>query len=507
MVFLSIVIPVRNRYAQLKHCLRTLSSDYQETMDDVEVIVVDYGGTDGIQRLVESYGFKYVYTHNQGMFCKTHALNIGLKVSTGEYVANIDADMILQSNFIAVLLREAAEDKFVLCRCWHLPKMDIDDNFEYFDLKSKCTFGHKEGIGACQMASRSVWLDLNGQDESIVGWGSEDWDVVHRMRLKGMNQVYIHGKTSFIHQDHYTPFTTPYKNRKLHEDHDRYINEKIKAGEMVRNVGKDWGIIKKITPIEKVNKFKMDHSVWRNSVWKRYKDQDQFPLISIVIPSVRADRYIARIIENVKGQKYPNIEVVICSPTDKITTKVRKHCYQEGIVLVDSGMEETNLGQDLNTAIQNSRGLLITKMDDDDIYFENYLMDLYMHLMESKADMVGKAIGALFVKVEQEDVVYSKNMSLQRRGVVDHPHQILHGSTILFKRELWVKHRFPEWVVGEDTGFEKEIFDAGAKLYIADPFNYIYCRREVSDHTYKIDVKTDWKLWDKLGPDEKIVFA
>lgn len=507
MTHLSIVIPVRNRADQLKYCLRSLSYDYQDDIEDVEIIVVDYGGIDGIQRLVESYGFKYIYTHNRDIFCKPHALNIGLRAAEGEFVANIDADMILAPNFVAVLKREADIDKFVICRCWHLPKTKIDDDFNYQDLKTLCHFGHKTGIGACQMAAKSVWMDIGGQDENIIGWGSEDWDVVHRMRLKGLNQVYIHGKTSFLHLDHYIPFTTPYKNRKRHEEHDRYIEDKIKRGIIVRNQDVEWGKIIKITPTDQVNMKKGEHLRWRDEVSKKYKVEGSYPLISIIIASVRLDRYIARIIENVDRQTYPNKEVVICAPSEKITTRARKHCYQEGILLVEPE-PDTNLGMDLNLGIANSHGMLIAKMDDDDIYFENYLMDLYYHLKEQDADLVGKAIGALFVKIVNDDMIYSKNLNVQRRAVVNHPHQILHGSTYLFKRSLWIDHKFPEIKVGEDTGFEADVFESGEyKLYMADPFNYIYCRREVSDHTFQIDVKSVWNLLGELGSDDKIVLV
>ena len=105
-------------------------------------------------------------------------------------------------------------------------------------------------------------------------------------------------------------------------------------------------------------------------------------------------------------------------------------------------------------------------------------------------------------------MIYSKNLSVQRRDVVNHPHQVLGGSTYLFKRSVWLEHKFPDIEVGEDTGFELAVFESGNyKMYIADPFNYIYCRRDASDHTFKMDVKSAWKLVGELGSDDKIVIV
>ncbi len=81
----SVIIPTYNRASLVDRCLTSL---HAAGIDDLEVIVVDDGGTDDTARVVEGRGI-YVRQSNAG---PAKARNLGFETSRGRFVGFIDSD-------------------------------------------------------------------------------------------------------------------------------------------------------------------------------------------------------------------------------------------------------------------------------------------------------------------------------------------------------------------------------------------------------------------------------
>lgn len=86
----SIIIPVFNGESFIRRAIEScLSQDY----DNVEIIVIDDGSTDGTATIIESYvkssAVRYVYQQNAE---RSAARNHGVRISNGEYIQFLDAD-------------------------------------------------------------------------------------------------------------------------------------------------------------------------------------------------------------------------------------------------------------------------------------------------------------------------------------------------------------------------------------------------------------------------------
>lgn len=92
MLKVSVIVPVYNTKDYLRKCLDSLVF---QTIDEIEIIVVDDGSTDGSDNIVREYEEKYkdkikaVYKENGG---QASARNIGIAISTGEYIGFLDSD-------------------------------------------------------------------------------------------------------------------------------------------------------------------------------------------------------------------------------------------------------------------------------------------------------------------------------------------------------------------------------------------------------------------------------
>lgn len=91
MIRLSIIVPIYNVEKYLDRCMKSLLS---QTLEGIEIIMVDDESPDDCPRLCEEYKAKYpnvkvVHKKNGGL---GFARNSGLEVAEGEYVAFIDSD-------------------------------------------------------------------------------------------------------------------------------------------------------------------------------------------------------------------------------------------------------------------------------------------------------------------------------------------------------------------------------------------------------------------------------
>ena len=105
----SVIIPVYNVEDYIEKCLNSL---LQQTLDDIELIIVNDGTKDlsieKIQYLVDSNkNIKLINQKNSGL---SAARNTGLEYAEGEYVAFIDSDDYVESTFLEELYIAAIED-------------------------------------------------------------------------------------------------------------------------------------------------------------------------------------------------------------------------------------------------------------------------------------------------------------------------------------------------------------------------------------------------------------
>jgi len=103
---ISIIIPVYNQATKL---IKTLASINAQTYRDFEVIIINDGSSDGVERLVGNYLHKikpenpYLFL-NQTNHGAPAARNRGFKESKGAYLFFCDADAILHPQALEMLL-------------------------------------------------------------------------------------------------------------------------------------------------------------------------------------------------------------------------------------------------------------------------------------------------------------------------------------------------------------------------------------------------------------------
>lgn len=220
----SIVIPTLNHLEDLlKPNLKSLTE--YTNLDDVEVIVVANGCTDGTEDYVKTLGSKFRLLSFPDAIGYTRATNEGIKISTGDFIVLYNNDNVLLSqpkNRWVNQLLEPFRDN---------PKMGITGPLQLHDDYADADVI----IGFCLCISRPALEEAGGLlDEIYSPGGGEDIDLCCKVRAKGfvVRQVPVDGKQGMSHQNT-GDFQIWHKNNQTFKDIPDYTRFIVKKNGLV----------------------------------------------------------------------------------------------------------------------------------------------------------------------------------------------------------------------------------------------------------------------------------
>jgi glycosyltransferase involved in cell wall biosynthesis len=116
MIKVSIVVPVYNVEEYLVKCLTSLVN---QTLKDIEIIVVNDGATDRSEIIIQEFALKYsniiaLMKENGGL---SDARNYGVQHAKGEYIGFIDSDDFVDLEMYEALYRKAKESDYDIVEC------------------------------------------------------------------------------------------------------------------------------------------------------------------------------------------------------------------------------------------------------------------------------------------------------------------------------------------------------------------------------------------------------
>ena len=112
----SVIVPVYNVEEYIEKCLNSLVN---QTLKDIEIIVVNDGSPDNSQKIIDKYTKKY---SNIKSFIKENgglsdARNYGIKKASGEYIAFLDSDDYVKEDMYEKMYLKAKEKDFDIVVC------------------------------------------------------------------------------------------------------------------------------------------------------------------------------------------------------------------------------------------------------------------------------------------------------------------------------------------------------------------------------------------------------
>lgn len=114
MAKVSLIVPIYNSSEYLNKCIDSLLN---QTLKDIEIILINDGSTDKSEKIIKSYNdkrIKYISKKNEGIG-KTR--NRGIKEATGKFIAFVDSDDYLNEHFCEYMYKKAHNDNCELVIC------------------------------------------------------------------------------------------------------------------------------------------------------------------------------------------------------------------------------------------------------------------------------------------------------------------------------------------------------------------------------------------------------
>lgn len=212
------------------------------------------------------------------------------------------------------------------------------------------------------------------------------------------------------------------------------------------------------------------------------------PLISIVVPVYKVERYIRRCVDSIMNQSYREIEVWLVddgSPDDcgRICDTYARNDDRIHVIHKRNG----GLSDARNVAIPKCSGKYITFVDSDDWVSQYYIEHLYSAAIGDNADM---AISWFENVDESERISNLPQEDLQERISVDSKEcfrKLLYQDGVetsawgkLYKKELFEGLKYPVGKLYEDIPVTTQLIHRSKKISIIKNVDYYYFQRRDS---------------------------
>lgn len=187
---LSIVIPAHNEEARIGGCLNSILAEINGKNYDLEIIAVNNASTDKTREIIASFPqVKLVDESNKGL---VKARRAGFLASTGELVANIDADTRMTPGWLDKVFEEFSKNKKLVALSGPFIYYDLSKNaqmavrtFYYAGFLTYLVNRYILGVGSMLqggnfVVKRAALEAIGGFNSDFDFWG-EDTDLARRL--------------------------------------------------------------------------------------------------------------------------------------------------------------------------------------------------------------------------------------------------------------------------------------------------------------------------------------
>jgi hypothetical protein len=219
-------------------------------------------------------------------------------------------------------------------------------------------------------------------------------------------------------------------------------------------------------------------------------DFTEYPKVSLITPTFRRE-LILNSVKSYEQQIYPNKELIMVFNGHEVPS------YHE------LGMEETRndlritgiprelfAGTCLNLGHLQAEGEYCFRLDDDDYYGPNYILDMILEARCIDADLFGKPPSPLVF--ENDETVYVRRTALPfsiiTERILKDKKQWIGGNSIAGRTSFLRNYNYNDYSFGAaDTSFLCNITDESKSIFaVMDNFNLVAKRRNnQSTHTWK----------------------
>ena len=547
---LSIIIPVYNVEKYLKECLDSVCN---QTLKDIEIICINDGSTDNSLSILKNYAqkdtrIKIISKENEG---QASARNLGIKKSSGEYVAFVDSDDFIEPSMFEKLYTKAKNNDLDIVMCkiatYDNQTEEIKYNVWYYMLGvfkdfEKDIFNHKDTKEfTCNIAVtpyNKIYKNSLLKDNNILfpeGLIFEDekffFDTYLRAKKVSIVDEFLYyyrvnrkGSTVDISKENdysdivciskqirntfkktgdYEEYKFLLNNRLIHLQLSRFTQTspkyKNKFFNLIKSDLEDTLSDKDIlNNLDSDVKFRVS-KILNSSNLEEFEKLDLNKIFSVIIACYNSEKYLDETINSLINQSFSfgsNIQLILVDDgsTDNTAQICEKYVklYPDNIVYIYQ--KNQGQGSARNLGLQYVKGKYVNFLDSDDKFSGNTFYSVYEFFEKNyeKIDFVSVPM-FFFDKYEGQ---HPLNYKFEEDKVInlckDWNYPQLSASSAFFKKELFSEFQFPESLVNsEDTLMINKMLLKNPNYGVVNKAIYWYRKR--SDESSTIDLSSSKK--------------
>ena len=181
MIKVSIIVPFYNVENYIEKCLQSLVN---QTLEDVEILLVNDGSQDNSETIakqfVEKYPNKIIYLEkeNGGL---SDARNYAIPYAKGEYIAFLDSDDYVETNMYEEMYNKAKKEDLDYVECdflWEYPDKTLESKGKQYNNKKEM-FIHTRVVAWNKLIKREIVQ--NNHLEFPKGYRYEDVEFFYKL--------------------------------------------------------------------------------------------------------------------------------------------------------------------------------------------------------------------------------------------------------------------------------------------------------------------------------------
>jgi glycosyltransferase involved in cell wall biosynthesis len=223
-------------------------------------------------------------------------------------------------------------------------------------------------------------------------------------------------------------------------------------------------------------------------IWRPASTQ---PLLSCVMVTGNRRDFALQSLRYFQLQDYPNRELIIVDDGAEDLSGDIAPDPKIRYVRVRPGMK---IGGKRNRGCELASGTIIAQWDDDDWYGSGRLSAQAQPILSGDADISGLTDSVIFDLPRWR--FWTCSRALHRRLFVED----VHGGTLMFRRAVWEKGRYPDVSLAEDAALLRAAVQRGARLRrIPGKGLFVYLRHTSNAWSFECGQYLDPSGWSAVG--------
>ena len=201
----SIVVPVYNVEKYLEDCVDSI---LRQTYENLEIVLVDDGSTDGSGKICDDLQKKsnriiVIHKKNGGL---SDARNCGIDNAHGKYICIIDSDDLVSEDYIEIMKKNISESvKITACGYCHYydsgrkVKINFDNICHYYKGIEAQKYLNVIGFFNVSTCNKLFEKSLFDEIRFPVGKKSEDWYVMYKL-IEKAGGIYYNSDIKYLYR-------------------------------------------------------------------------------------------------------------------------------------------------------------------------------------------------------------------------------------------------------------------------------------------------------------------